>query len=296
MRLVHEIKMLDPQKTGLYVITDNDLKMIHSILLEMLDDIRWVCNEYNIKWGISGGCALGAVRHQGFIPWDDDVDIVFSRVEFEKFRKIYPKVGRREYELICPGENGYYAHLPRIFNTKTTAKTIQDSGRGKGLYVDIFILENTFDNFLLRILHGIQCTVYLFIISSVITRKQRDILIRYGSEKLKRKVLIRSCFGNLFGFWKPEKWIEMGIQCFSKVKNNHSKYVVSVTGSGHYFGEIYDRSKVCKYRELLFEDRKYPFMIDMDYFCKMRFGNNYMEIPAEEKREKHMYLSLDLNQ
>lgn len=294
MGLIHEIKTLDPIKFGLHVVTDKDLAGIHSILLEMLDDIKYVCEKNNIKWGVSGGCALGAVRHKGFIPWDDDVDIVFPREEFEKFKKVYPKEGKPEYKLICPGEYGYYVHFPRVFNTKTTAELIQDSGSGKGLYIDIFILENTYDNTFMRTLHGIQCTGYLFIISSVITKRQRDKLNKYGSEELKRKVKVRSFFGNIYAYRKPEDWIAKGIKCFSKVKNKNSKYVVSVTGGGHYFGEIYDRNKMCQYTELIYEDRYYPFVADTNYFCRKRFGDNYMEIPPEDRREKHVYISLDL--
>lgn len=294
MGLAHSIKTLDPQKSGLHVVTDEELVEMHSILVDMLDDIKRVCDQNNIQWGISGGCALGAVRHQGFIPWDDDVDIIFTRNNFEKFKKVYPRECNSKYELICPGESGYYIHLPRIFNTETTAEIIQNLGRGKGLYIDIFVLENTYDNEIMRTIHGVFCTMYLFIISSVVTRKQKENFYKYGSEKLKKQVKLRSFFGTIFSFRKAETWIEKGIKVFSHVKNDNSKYVVSATGSGHYFGEIYEREKMCCYKDLIFEGKYYPFMEDVDYFCKMRFGDNYMELPPNEKREKHMYISLNL--
>ena len=296
MGLAHEIKTLDPEKKGLHVVTDEELTEIHSILVDMLDDIKRVCDKNQIEWGISGGCALGAVRHHGFIPWDDDVDIIFTRENFEKFKKAYSKECDPKYELVCPGESGYYLHLPRIFNTKTTAEIIQNLGRGKGLYIDIFILENSYDNVIMRTLHGMFCTAYLFIISSVITRQQKSNLYKYGSDKLKRQVKLRSFFGSIFAFRKPEAWIESGIKVFSHVKNNNSKYIVSVTGSGHYFGEIYARDKMCPFQCLNFEGKPFPFMKDVDYFCKMRFGDNYMEVPPVEKREKHMYISLNLHE
>lgn len=75
MGLLHEIKTLNAQEMGLHVVTDEELVTIHEIFLEMIDDVKRVCDQYNIKWGIAGGCALGAVRHKGFIPWDDDVDL-----------------------------------------------------------------------------------------------------------------------------------------------------------------------------------------------------------------------------
>lgn len=293
-RLAHEIKMLDPEKNGLHIVTDDEQIQIHSILLEMLDDIKRVCDMHDIKWGISGGCALGAIRHKGFIPWDDDVDIVFPRQEFEKFRKVYPKEKKSQYEFLCPGDEKYYIHLPRIFDTNTTAELIQRLERGKGLFIDIFILENTYDNKLLRFIHGLECTAYLFIISCVITRSQREVLMKYGSAGLRKQAGLRSLFGGFFTYRTAEKWLQKAITCFSKVKDEKSEYVVSVTGGGHYFGEIYKREKMCNYEERVFEDKRYPFMEDIPYFCNMRYGSDYMRIPPEEKREKHVYVKLDL--
>jgi len=66
------------------------LEKLQKELLEILIDIDKVCRENDIKYSLFGGTLLGAVRHKGFIPWDDDVDICFTRKEYEKFMKIYP--------------------------------------------------------------------------------------------------------------------------------------------------------------------------------------------------------------
>ena len=295
MGLLHEIKTLNTQEMGLHVVTDEELVTIHEIFLEMIDDVKRVCDQYNIKWGIAGGCALGAVRHKGFIPWDDDVDLFISREDYLKFVKVYPSEKNPKYDFLCPGDKDYYAHIPRIFNTATTAEMIQKNKRGKGIYIELFVIDDTYDNNTLRFLHGIKCTVYLFIVSCSITRNQKDDLIKYGSKNLVKKVKFRSFFGKIFSYRPVEKWIEKAIKCFSKVNNNNSKYVVSTTGMGHYFHELYERDKMLKYKNLQFENRVYPFMIDTDYFCRMRYGDDYMQVPPENKREKHMYVHLDLN-
>lgn len=295
MGLFHEIKTLNTEKNGLHLLSDEELMKIHSILVEMLVYIKIICDRNQIPWGICGGCALGVMRHKGFIPWDEDVDIVITREYFERFKTVFQKENKRNYELICPGEEGYYSHIPRIFNNDTTVKLIQDTGRGKGLYIDIFVLDNTFDNPVMRFLHGIQCDFYLLMISSIVTKLQKNSLIKYGSEKLKRQVRLRSAFGRLFSFKQPEYWIKKAIRCFSKVKDKNSKYVVSATGAGHYFGETYLRKSVCEFEEREFESYMFPVVKDIDYFLTKRYGKDYMDVPPLEKQERHAYISVKLD-
>ena len=74
------------------------LEEIHAELLEQLRDITAVCDRYGIEYNLMCGTLLGCVRHKGFIPWDDDVDLLMTREEFTKFRQIYPK----ECDLLDP--------------------------------------------------------------------------------------------------------------------------------------------------------------------------------------------------
>lgn len=75
------------------------LDEIHAELLEQLRDITAVCKKHNISYNMMCGSLLGAVRHKGFIPWDDDVDLLMTREEFQKFREIYPKECDKRFEL-----------------------------------------------------------------------------------------------------------------------------------------------------------------------------------------------------
>ncbi len=69
-----------------------DLRQVHEANLKMLSEIDRICRKYKIKYALDSGTLLGAVRHQGFIPWDDDADVMFTRSNYEMFAK----VARRE--------------------------------------------------------------------------------------------------------------------------------------------------------------------------------------------------------
>mgnify|MGYP000078509559 CR=1 FL=1 len=71
-------------------ITVRDVQLV---LLEMLKDIDALCKKHNIRYWLTGGSALGAVRHKGFIPWDDDADIGMLREDYEKFQRVVHELG-----------------------------------------------------------------------------------------------------------------------------------------------------------------------------------------------------------
>ena len=73
---------------GLYTLTDEDVETLHSVLLEMYKEINAVCERHNIHLIAAGGTALGTIRHHGFIPWDDDMDLFMFREDFEILKNI----------------------------------------------------------------------------------------------------------------------------------------------------------------------------------------------------------------
>ena len=75
------------------------LDEIHEELLCQLRDIKAICDAHGIEYNLMCGTLLGAVRHKGFIPWDDDVDLLMTREEFTKFRQVYPKECDSRFEL-----------------------------------------------------------------------------------------------------------------------------------------------------------------------------------------------------
>ncbi len=291
------LKLIDGEAVGLHTLTDEELTAVQRTLTGMLQDLSDVCEEHGISWCLCGGGALGCVRHKGFIPWDDDLDIFMMRSDYEKFKKIFPETLAAGYELRDPGEDGNLFHYPRYYKKGTKARVLQsDEYGGNSLFIDIFLLENTYDNKLRRYLHGIRCSWFLFVDSDVRLARCRDTILKYGgqNEELVKELRRRMFFSRFFRFRSLEEWLRRSDRCFSKVKNDASRYVVCPSGALHYFGELFDRAKMTDLIKMPFGDTEFYIMRDYDYYLKKRYGENYMTPPPEGEKERHHYIEFDL--
>ncbi len=278
------------------IVSNETLKKMQSLLITMMRDVAKVCDEECISWSLSGGSVLGAVRHQGFIPWDDDIDIFMERSEFENFKNIFSLKLADKYELKCPGDQGHLLTLARIQKKGTKIKTIHSVGdKGEGLFIDIFILENTYDNFIFRYIHGLISTVLLFIDSAVGMDLCKENIFKYTNhdKALKRQVLMRAVFAKLFKIKTLEEWLLTSDKWFSSVKKK-GKYLVCPTGGKHFFGEIYKRSMFEDCQKWKFETENWCLPNPPEEYLSLRYGSDYMKIPEEKDRERHVYVELDI--
>ena len=291
------IKSIDPEKEGLIVIDDEKLKLLHRELLQMISDFKDICDIHNIKWGLGGGSMLGAVRHKGFIPWDDDLDIIMTREEYNKLVKVMRNDNSSDYLLSIPGDKDYILHFPRVYKKGTVYRELQSTDKTmNALFLDIFVFENTPNNKLLRKLHEIECNLYCGIISAVRINACQGTLSKYSSHntELTKAIRKRACLGKLLSFKKLEWWLKQADKCFSRVKNNQSKYMTLPTGVVHYAREMVLREKMDTYIAAKFESIELPITKEYDYYLKHRYGDDYMKVPSVEKRERHALISFDL--
>ncbi len=117
------------------------LRRLQLTELEILIEIDRVCRELDISYFLDGGTLLGAARHEGFIPWDDDVDIGMVRNDYDVFLSEGPNIISDEYEICFPGKTeGYAPMFAKVVKRGTVFETAEtkDSGFAQGVFVDIF--------------------------------------------------------------------------------------------------------------------------------------------------------------
>ena len=123
-----------------------DIQELRSIQMGVLDEVHRFCEEHGLRYFLSSGTLIGAVRHQGYIPWDDDIDIYMPRKDYEKFLASY-RDERGVYRAINPQtEAHYYYTFAKVVDQRT--KMIEDETEGYeiGVYMDIFPVDYVTDD------------------------------------------------------------------------------------------------------------------------------------------------------
>lgn len=271
-------------------------KELQTILLEMFRDVSRVCKDNEIEFVLVGGSALGAERHKGFIPWDDDLDIGMTRDNYIKFVDIFETELGAKYELCAPNyARNAKTRFPKILKKNTVLQELIDS-HDKNLqkvFLDIFVIDNVPQGRIHRQIKGTYCNFLEFISGTVFFYENADELTKdiYCRASL-ANYYIRMLIGKFFSFYSAAKWndiVDKAIQY-----NNKSTHDVTLaTGRKHYFGEILEKDRLFPLVFREFEGEKAPVFKDNKYYLSRLYGD-YMKIPPIEKRERHFIRRIEL--
>lgn len=294
-------RSIDSDAAGLITLNQGQLDSLQAVLLSVADDIMSVCEEHSFTCLLSGGTALGAWREGKFIPWDDDLDLMMPRADYNRFIPLFREKYSGEYWIHTPEETNNYGfqvcHI-RKKGTKVKTKSDLSNDAEAGANIDIFIIENVPDHAVLRKMHGFLCMFMGLMLSSrrfFRDRKELLKIVAYSPE-MKKTFRTKVFLGGLSAVLSVNTWTRLTNKVCSLCKNNSSKYVSIPGGRKHYFGEMYLRKDFCETCPVQFEGRTWHIPRDVESYFRVLYGDGFRTPPPPEKREKHICWEFDLGE
>lgn len=269
-----------------YQISEQELKEIQQIQKDLIKEVDRICKKCGIRYNMVGGTMLGAVRHKGYIPWDDDADIGFLRSEYEKFREVCKtELDQTKYYMQdIRDTEGYrwgYGKLRRR-NTEFIRLNQEFMPYEQGISIDLMPFDNIPDKKNEQRLHCFRCFVLRKALwSEVGVRIEKNILKHFAYDMMRRiprKYLIKHY----------QKLIMKG----ERKKTKQVRILTFPTPKGIYG---YDRRWYTELALYDFEDMTLPGARDFDGYLRVKYGN-YMELPPLEKRKVHPISKLALKE
>jgi lipopolysaccharide cholinephosphotransferase len=247
--------------------------------LMIMDEIDRVCTEENIEYFLTAGSLLGAVRHGGMIPWDDDIDIAMPRNDFEKFiNEAYKKLGDKFYLDYSNTNKKYFKSFAKvrikgtIFREPIIAENIE-----WGIWIDIFPLDNISSKDIDKAKRNKEKIKFL----NLILEKK----YAYGFNANKR---LRSKILYIVSKFIPAKIvIERRNKLMKKYNNDANDFYVNYGSQYFVEKQTHEIAKYYPTEYIKFENKKYKVPHDIDYVLKKIYGKKYMELPPIEKRVSH---------
>ncbi len=267
-------------------MSDEDtLQHIKDVELMILRDFTKICDENDIEYYLIYGTQIGAIRHQGFIPWDDDVDVLLFRKDYEKFLKVMEENPTEKYTIFDSRyDSEYFFQFGRISLNGTYWAEYWDSQVSfkLGIHVDLFILDNLPNNKFQRWLYIQRCYFMARLHSiSVLTFDNYSKPINFILNTSHK-------FLNLLGL-TPDYFQKKLLKLFTKYWSNDGEYVTDLT--------LMERVTFLKTdfkppKKAKFEN--YEFNIpNNDYNSLTPIYGDYMQLPPEEDRVAHILNEID---
>lgn len=283
---------------GAVELSGEVLHELQSVLCMMLGDFDEVCRCVGANYTMGGGSCLGAVRHEGFIPWDDDLDVNMARADFELFAAQFDRLLGDRYVLQVPGITpGYELCFPRLRLKGTVFRTRDDFQSDEcGVFIDIFLVENAPSSAVLRGLHGFVSMALGFCYSCrrFYERRQEYFALADGDKAIESTFRKKAAIGRFLSIVSLSQWIRAWDCWNGAVGNDETKFVVIPVGRKHYFGELYPRASYFPPSNGIFEGREVFLPADPDLYLRALYGSDYMTPPPERERERHIAFAFDL--
>lgn len=264
---------------------NNILRKVQLVELEIAKEIKRVCELLNINYFLDSGTLLGAIRHKGFIPWDDDMDIGMLRDDYERFVNEAPKLLDEKFSLQTWDNDQYYGLAFAKLRANDTIYIEEASSEAithKGIYVDIFPYDAYPTDKLKQLKQGAN---YYFLRRVILAKcKYKPWSMDNSLFVVAIKRLVYIPVKLIAGFCPKKTWIKKYISKCTKYNGTNTGFVYEQAGAAHYGKWVIPEE--C-FRELIpmeFEDSQFLCPKEYDLYLKTVYGD-YMILPPKGQRE-----------
>ena len=255
------------------------LKEIQALGIEIISCIDQYARVNNLHYYMAGGTLLGAVRHKGFIPWDDDVDLMMPRPDYELFIRNFSD--KRYKVSSCEYDEDYNTPFARVWDTYTVLEFTSGKDKRIGVFVDIFPIDGYPSKELVSKIHTYRLKL---------RRTQINAVKRYSYKQGEKHIPLKKLLRFLWrhnGNYYSKKLNRLAL----KYGFDNSAFVGVTTTTDHLFRERNNKEIFASTVYLDFEGMKLPAPSGYETYLKKLYGD-YMELPPEEKRKtEHSFFS-----
>lgn len=259
---------------------DNDmLREFHGRLCDLMQRVHDICIENGINYTLIGGSLIGAIRHHGFIPWDDDMDIAMPYEDFIRFRDIV-FVNRYDWlEFDLAGYSAdYFSPFIKAYDNRTTFVEGDRQENPKGIFIDIFPVVYAGDSKE----EALREYRHHRLLQSILKRKH----YRFHTGLLKECIL-----NAIAGFCSVNYLMDRIYKHYEVLSRFPKKYVSDMDGTEK---GIVPSALFLNYEQKEFDGHSFLVISEYDRYLKCVFGD-YMKLPTEDKRKPHHIEYLNLN-
>lgn len=248
---------------------------LHKIQIGILDFFAEFCDNHALSYWIDYGTLLGAIRHGGYIPWDDDVDVSMLREDYDIFMEYFNRESTGRYRFLCPEKNkDYYYPFGKIIDTETVLYEMGEDGLKIGVYIDVFVVDHAPDNdeklreiFRIRDFYG----------------RLRRYQLPLEKTKISVKRMVVLSIQAILKFVPRQYFVLKIISNARKYTNAETKRVCDMTDPYDKIHWVVSRELFENFCEVEFEGRKYHAPEKYDKWLKIQYGD-YMKLPSKEEQ------------
>lgn len=262
---------------------------IHELLLLLSDELQRICVKYHLRFFMIGGTMLGAIRHHGFIPWDDDMDFGMLRADYERFIAVCDReLDSSMFTLHTMENEKYYPHPYAklcLIGTRFNEAGVMGTDFRQEIFIDIFPFDAAPDNQERRDYYYRNFRYLQYFL---------NVKCRFGSVKARKSLHYRTArvMTSVVSMEKLKENLNILMRNFAAEASQNSEYIVPFGGAYGLTRETIPRAWITELRTYSFEDRTFPGPACYESYLTHLYGD-YRVLPPVRQRRRHDVISVD---